>query len=336
MDNIAAVLHQMENFGIELRDRDRGKIEQLGAATLEGKRYTCGAKGKDFFKFYLFRPDSGRGSFITGYFGTYRGGGRHEKVEHDWAPLSQAERDRAKAERDASIAASQAKREAERQLAALQAAELWRYSSREGSSPYLERKGLKGEACRYLPDGTLVILLLRYDLPRDEAIQAAQRILPDGSKYYTRGFSKPGSALRLGVVDDRTQLVIVCEGYATGLTIRTALDWQVPVYVAFDSGNLRHVVPLVRKIHSDVRILLCADDDWRTRDPITKELINPGRHTARQVAKENEFVEIVYPIFDDRRVAKDTDFDDLRQRQGIETCARQLRNVVKQLEAVRG
>jgi putative DNA primase/helicase len=336
MDNLTAVLHQMENFGIELRDKDRSKVEGLGAGTLEGKRYTFGPKGKDWFKLYLFRPDHGRSAYITGSFGTYRGGGRWEKVEHDWAPLSEDERERLKAQRMASAAASAERREKDRRIAAFQAAELWRYASREGSSPYLERKGLTGEACRYLADGTLVILLLRYDLPREEAIQAAQRILPDGSKFYTKGFSKPGSALRLGVVDERTQLVIVCEGYATGLTIRTALDWQIPVYVAFDAGNLRHVVPLVRRLHSDIRILLCADDDWRTRDPITKRLINPGRVTARQVAKESDAVEVVYPIFDERRCNGDTDFDDLRQRQGIETCARQLRNTVKQLEAVRG
>lgn len=334
MDNLAAVLHQITEFGIELRATpdDRERVRNF----TPGKRTTFGKGGKSWFKFYLFRPEMG-GQFITGSFGTYKGGGSWEKVEQDWAPLSQAERDRQRREREADAERARLEREESKRIAALDAVNLWHFASREGRSPYLERKGLKGEACRYLPDGTLVILMLRYDLPREEAIQAAQRILANGEKYYTKGFAKPGCALRLGTVDDDTQLVIVCEGYATGLTIRAALDWRIPVYVAFDAGNLHHVVPLVRGLHEDVRILICADDDHLTRDPQTKKLNNPGRTAARLIARRVEAVDIVYPVFDlVLRQKPDTDFDDLRIRQGLDVCARQLRRTISQLEAVRG
>lgn len=335
MDNLHAVLHQMEAFGIELRDVDKDRIASLAGSTNEGKRKTCGKKGKDWFKLYIFRPDKG-GSYITGSFGTYRHGGSWEKVEQDWAPLSAAERERQAREREAAAARAAAAREESKRIAAMRAGELWHYAAREGRSPYLERKGLAGEACRYLPDGTLVILMLRYDMPREQAIQAAQRIMPNGEKKYSYGFSKPGCSLRLGLVDELTQLIVVVEGYATGLTARTALDRQIPVYVAFDAGNLYHVVPLLRALHPDVRMLICADDDWRTRDPITGELNNPGRTAAKAVAKLVPHVDIVYPIFDHSRQDADTDFDDLRIRQGIEAARRQLQGAVRMMERVHG
>lgn len=40
--------------------------------------------------------------------------------------------------------------------------------------------------------------LLRYDLPRHEALRALQFIRPDGAKIYQRGMDKPGCCLRLG------------------------------------------------------------------------------------------------------------------------------------------
>jgi putative DNA primase/helicase len=335
MDNLNAVLHQMENFGIELRDVDKDRIASLPGSAHVGKRKTCGKKGKDWFKFYVFRPDMG-GAFITGSFGTYRHGGSWEKVEQDWAPLSAAERERQVRERAAAVERAAAAREESKRIAAMRAGELWHFASREGHSPYLARKGLQGEACRYLPDGTLVILMLRYDLPREEAIQAAQSIMPNGEKKYSYGFSKPGCALRLGAVDESTQLVAVVEGYATGLTVRTALDRQIPVYVAFDAGNLYHVLPILRELHPDVRMLICADDDWRTRDPQTGELNNPGRTAAKAIAKQVPGVDIVYPIFDRTRQDSDTDFDDLRLRQGIEAAQRQLQSAVRMMERVHG
>ncbi|CAN5859055.1 hypothetical protein BH11PSE13_BH11PSE13_12350 [soil metagenome] len=332
MDNLHAVLHQLEAFGIKLKSKDLDKIHSMGEA-LHLK--SCGAKGKDYLKFSLFRPDAG-GCYVTGYFGTYRHGGSWQKIEHDWAPLSEAERDRQKFEREAAAARAAVVKAKAKRIAALQASDLWHMASRTGRSPYLERKGLEGEACRYLPDGTLVLLLLRYDLPREEAVQAAQRILPTGEKYYTKGFSKPGSALRLGTVANDTQLLLVCEGYATGLTCRLATDRRFPVFVAFDAGNLAHVVPLIRELHPDRWVLICADDDHLTRDPITEKLNNPGRTAAKAIAKQTPCVDIVYPIFDRTRQAGDTDFDDLRMRQGLPVVARQLQGVIQMMERVHG
>jgi len=357
MDNLNAVLHQMEAFGIELRDVDKGRIASLGGSAHEGKRKTCGKKGKDWFKLYVFRPQSG-GSYITGSFGTYRHGGSWEKVEHDWAPLSEADRERQARERAAAAQRAAAERAAEIANARMDAAIHWRQGVKEGLSPYLQNKGVVGESCRYLPQpltlrwpgregepdtvvrlpaGTLLLPLVRYDLPREEALRGIQFIRPDGQKVYLRGFDKPGSSLRLGTVEASTQLLLVVEGYATGLTVRTAIERRFPVYVAFDAGNLAHVVPLLRELHPELRILICADDDWQTKDQRTQRLTNPGRAAAKAIAKQVPGVDVIYPVFDDaRRELKDTDFNDLQMRQGLEVVQRQLETVVRMMERVHG
>lgn len=329
MDNYHKVLQQMEAFGVEFRDRD------LPLRVPTPKRRTCGKGGKWWYWLQEFRPDTG-GTFIVGRFGSYKSG-ESIKVQVDWEGLSQAERERMAAERAAAQALADAKRKEEAELAALDAVALWRRAKPEGQSPYLERKGVVGEACRYLPDGTVLVPLLRYDLPREQALRAVQRIKPDGVKLFTKGFAKPGCAVRLGDVEPEGCMVLVCEGYATGLTLRMAVDHTLPVFVALDAGNLEHVVPLVRALYPTSRILICADDDWRTRDQITGELSNPGRKAAMRVAKTVVGCDLVWPVFAAAtRQPKDTDFNDLHLRQGLDAVKRQLGAVVDALRRRHG
>jgi len=345
MDNYQQVLHQMEDFGVEFLSKD------LPLTIDAPKRKGCGKKGKWWYWLRTFRPAAG-GCYVVGRFGSYKTG-TSQKVEVDWAPLGEAKRARMKAERVAAQARADAARAAEAELAALSAAELWALASREGQSPYLDRKGVAGESCRYLaeqlvlrwpardageadtvvrlPAGTLVVPLLRYDMPRDEALRGLQFIRPDGAKIYTRGFAKPGCAVRLGHVDPgQINLVLICEGFATGLTLRMATECQMAVYVALDAGNLQHVVPLVAALHPTCRLLVCADDDWRTREQNTGDLSNPGRSAARAVAKQVPDCDFLWPVFAaTTRKDKDTDFNDLHARQGLDAVRRQIMAVVQ-------
>lgn len=319
----------MEAFGVEFRDKDLPLHVDLP------RKKTCGKKGKWWYWLRTFRPNAG-GVYIVGAFGSYKTG-KHEKVEVDWKPLGDAERARLAAEHAAACAARDQARVKEAGLAALGAADLWRRADREGHSPYLKRKGVTPEACRYFADGTVVIPLLRYDLPREEALRAVQRIKPDGAKFYTKGFAKPGCALRLGEVSTSgPQLVLVVEGFCTGLTVRMATHHELAVFVALDAGNLQHVVRLLRDIYPSHRILICADDDWLTRDQVTHELSNPGRTMARRIAKELSGCDFVYPVFDPAtRHEKDTDFNDLHQRQGLEAVERQIGAVLQAMRTRR-
>ena len=322
VENYQEVLHQMQDFGITLRKGDGDlKLDTL-------KKRTFGKGGKFWYRLYVFRTDSGR-CWIVGAFGSYATG-NWEKVRVDWTPLSEDERARKAAEYKVAREKEALEKRAAAELAAMGAAELLKRAARDGHSPYLDRKLVEGEACRYLPDGTVVIPLMRYDLPVDQRLQAVQRILPSGQKYFTAGFEKPGCCVRLGVADATlSALLLVCEGYATGLTLRMATHRQHPVFVALDAGNLAHVVPLLRGLFPNSRILVCADDDWLTKDQHTGELVNPGRTAAKAVAKQVPGCDFVWPIFREAlREEKDTDFNDLHAREGLGAVQAQLTGVV--------
>jgi putative DNA primase/helicase len=319
MDNYASVVHQMEAFGVQFKAND------LPLTIPTPRRKTCGVKGKWWYWLQLFRTHSGA-EYVVGKFGTYKHGGSEQKVDVDFKPLSEDEKARFRAEQDAARERSRQAKAQAASVAALGAGELWTRAARTGHSPYLERKGVVGEACRYLPDGTLVVPLLRYDAPRCDRLRAVQRIQPDGFKLFTAGFAKTGCAVRLGNVDADTPLVLVCEGYATGLSIRMATDRQVPVYVALDAYNLVFVVEILRKVHPAARLLICADDDWKTQD---HDGPNPGRNKAKLAAKTTERCDLVWPVFNPAtRQDGDTDYNDLHQREGLQVVAQQLLAVV--------
>lgn len=335
-ENYEDVMHQLKEIGCELRVRDGGL--KIGRG-----RITCGKGGKFWYHLHTFSPSGSSRSFIVGTIGRYGKGSF--KVEWDRQGLSDEQREQFKREQQQAREREQAKRAEDARIAALSAAELWHIAAREGHSPYLERKGVEPEACRYLPDGSVLIPLLRYDKPREDALRAIQRIYPGPrfdsrtkeelpQKTFTKGFSKNGCALRLGDADEWTELLLACEGYATGLSIRMATERQLPVFVTLDAYNLGCVVPLLRELYPNAFILICADDDWKTKDQLGP---NPGRNYARRIAKATERCEIVWPVFDPiTRQTKDTDFNDLHQRQGIEAVHAQLGRVIKALKERNG
>ena len=289
---------------------------------LHGRVVRFGPKKRQWYSLREVRTDGG--SFVVvGSFGDWRGGERH-RVDIDWKGIGEAERAQLLANRQAQQEAEQARRRLAADQAAMSASELWAAASRTGHSAYLERKGVQAEACRYLADGSIVVPLLRYDEPREAALKALQRIWPDGTKRFTRGFSKPGVCLRLGhvVVGEP---VLICEGYATGLSLRMATGRRLPVVVALDAGNLAPVAELMRSLHPHAELLICADDDWRT-------VGNPGREKAHKTARAVERCKYTWPVFRPaHRAPKDTDFNDLHAREGLHAVQRQLRHVLPRL-----
>lgn len=302
-----------------------GQMEAAGLDTpplpldVHGRVVRFGPKKRQWYRLREVRTDGGQ-FVVVGSFGDWRGGERHQ-VDVDWAGIGQTEREELERRRLAQAEAAEQARQVAAREAAMSAGELWAVASRSGCSEYLERKAVSAEACRYLPDGSIVVPLLRYDEPRAQALKALQRIWPDGRKRFTRGFAKAGVCLRLGhvVVDEP---VLVCEGYATGLTLRMATERKLPVVVALDAGNLAPVLRVLRKLYPQAELLVCADDDWRTPG-------NPGREKAHKAARELHRCRYTWPVFrPHRRAPKDTDFNDLQAREGLHVVRRQLRHVL--------
>ena len=63
-------------------------------------------------------------------------------------------------------------------------------------------------------------------------------------------------------IGDPTYERVVCEGYATGASIHEATGYCV--HVAFNAGNLISVAKTIRQQHSESKIFIAADDDYRT------------------------------------------------------------------------
>jgi len=207
----------------------------------------------------------------------------------------------------------------------------WGAAQRTGASSYAKRKGIDApESCRYIAEhgGGIVIPMIRYDLPREFALKGVQVIRDDGTKKFTFGMAKPGTACRLGlaVVGEP---VFVCEGYATGMSIRMALERRYAVFVAFDAYNLPSVVESVYQMHPSSPIVICADDDYMTT---IKGLPNNVGRIQAQVALESvmdagaKLVVRTHPIFrkETARGDKDTDFNDLHRLEGLDEVLSQL------------
>lgn len=110
--------------------------------------------------------------------------------------------------------------------------------------PYLAEKGLPEAKCLVLPDGELLIpmrdaqnnALLGTQIIRLEDNEWAKKMMP--------GMRAKGAVLRLG----RGAETVLCEGYATGLSIDLAarlLRLNLSVLVCFSAGNLTHVAGLI-------------------------------------------------------------------------------------------
>lgn len=221
-----------------------------------------------------------------------------------------------KAEREAAEQREVAQAQQAKESAQAYSQRLWVQASKHGKSVYLDNKGVQGEACRYLNGAVLVPML---DYAQDPAdFVGVQRILPDGAKLFPKGVAKRGSGCRLGAMHKR--MALLCEGYATGLSLRMAVQQKLPVFVTFDVGNLVTVLQLLRGKWPSTTLLVCADNDQKTKG-------NPGVRIARKAIKGMANVDVIYPIFavSDKQ---SSDFNDLHASKGIEAVRRQLRPVL--------
>jgi putative DNA primase/helicase len=213
----------------------------------------------------------------------------------------EAER-RARAERRAKADAEQAKRQA---IAAQQAAAIWAQSEPAAPDhPYLVRKGIKTHGARQDAKGRLVI-------PRLDcsgAIHSLQFISGDGSKKYLTDGAAKGHFFIIGSERQMANPLCIAEGFATAATIHEATGY--PVAVAFDAGNRRPVAQALAGHFSDDPIIVCGDDDHRTKG-------NPGRAKAIEAAKAVGAL-VAFPDFGADRPDDGTDFNDLMTHSGLE------------------
>lgn len=246
--------------GVEI---DLGKLDE------SGKIRRCGTTEHPNKKNGAYRWD-GRNGWVCAWDGD---GVAESFSDPNARPLSEAElraRDaRRKAVRDEqAILHKKAAEWAQRLLSLAKPAE----------HNYLHLKGFKGAQGLVLPEGELFIPMR--DIRSNHLIGAQiVKWLPDElrwNKKFLYGMRSGGACLRIG--PPRAQELVLCEGYATGLSIDAALRQMrlnAAVVVCFSAHNLRAVAAVTTG-----RRCVIADHDPRQTDPV-KALQNPGEAGQR-------------------------------------------------------
>lgn len=251
-----------------------------------------------------------------------------------------AEVTRRRAERQERNRVEAAQRQAANASAADRAWAQWRAAKSDGTSAYLQRKGVDGaESIRYTDSGAILVPMIRYDLAREYALKGVQTIQADGVKKFTYGTDKAGTACRLGLAQVG-QPVFLCEGYVTGMSIRMALERRYPVFVAFDAYNLPLVAEYIYRTLPTCPMVICGDDDWKTS--VGGQPHNTGRIQG-QVAMDSvmdagaKLVVRTVPVFrkDTPRADKDSDFNDLHRLEGLAEVKTQLELCLEAIETLR-
>lgn len=234
-------------------------------------------------------------------------------------PLSAADKARIqqeRTERDNTAAADLAAKQA---VVADAAAIEWAAATDSGTSLYLKRKTVDAHGVRFAGDVLLLPL-------RDAAgkLWSVQKIFSNGSKRFSTDGRVSGCFHVIGTIAAAGWLLI-CEGYATAASLHQATGH--PVAVAFAESNIKHVAAAMRQLHSDAKLLICADDDSQTEAKTGK---NPGVAAATAAAKSVGG----FWCKPDGLPAGKKDFNDLAAAAGLDAVREQVAAAIAAVDVV--
>lgn len=151
----------------------------------------------------------------------------------------------------------------------------------------------------------------------EHKLMTVQIIKPDGFKRVWKGTSHKGLMTWLSdpLPAYFDKFIYLCEGYATGCTIKEALD--VPVVCALSAKNLMLVGNALRKHFPNSGIMICADNDSYGDYNIGIECANATMNAIGMPMRNPCFKK--YDIS-----SKPTDFNDLLALAGKDIVRQQL------------
>ena len=177
----------------------------------------------------------------------------------------------------------------------------WSKADREINHPYVIAKQIKPYGIRQFADSLLIPL---YDNGEIVSLQIIHKIsVVGGIKRFLTGGKVAGCYFPIGNINN-AKVLCICEGYATGATIHEATGY--PVVIAFTANNLKPVTKAMRNKYPNLKVIVCGDDDWKTAS-------NAGVAKAKACGGL-----VVFPQFGADRKDKETDFNDLAIRSGLE------------------
>ena len=180
--------------------------------------------------------------------------------------------------------------------------------------PYLQNKGVKSYGLRI--DNSLLLVPM-FNI--DGEIASIQTISTTGDKFFTKGGRVKGCFFPIGTPED---ILILCEGYATGASIHEAIS--EPVAVCFNSGNIKEVARELSAKYPRAKIIIAGDDDHKSEQ-------NIGRIKAVEAAKHIGGI-AVFPKFDTSYNEGCTDFNDLHRLCGLKEVKKQINKAIHDSE----
>ena len=256
-----------------------------------------------------------KGCYIVGSYGIYRGkesGKQKIRLSRNGAALSAQQAAAMKARHAENVRRAKAIRAAEQERAAQTAAAGWAKYQPVSATPsdYLARKGVGGHGVRYSPSGNGTIAIpICDDTGKVWGLQIVRGRNRGGKlekQYWPAGILKAGHYHMLGAPG---AVILLAEGYATAASLFEATG--LCTVVAFDANNLMPVALALHKSYPRAHILVCADDDYLTKDESGNPW-NPGVEAAQNAATavRGSWVKPEFP--GDREGKKLTDFNDLQ------------------------
>lgn len=327
--NFDNVIQQLADHGVQ--KPKGGWQDAIDSPKVSGARTKVdGVRQLGWVKLHTIHLDDGQPALV-GSFGWWVGGQAFvEKiklvVDGKTPTMSKEKREALRARMAEERKKSEAEIKRKVEDCAARADRAWRQTCKEGSrdqSEYLKRKQIDPLGGRFLPGGKFCIPIQDTER-RTYGLQVIYYQKKNGrdKSFWPAGLAKKGHFFLIGGIPDR--LLLIAEGFATAASIHQAT--KLPVAVAFDAGNLLPVAKALKAKYKRAKILICADDDYRTEG-------NPGITHARNAALAVEG-SVVFPIFAEERPTDTkgpTDFNDLQLLEGESAVARQIEAALSEL-----
>ena len=233
----------------------------------------------------------------SGAFGSWKAGEAHRWSSREPADHREAEQLRQRIEE------ARRWREAEQRRRWMEtedwAIRWWRAARpADARHPYLIAKGVQAHGLRQR-GGELLVPLIHAG-----RVVNLQRIALDGSKRFLFGGRVAGCYSPIGHIE-AGGLLYVCEGWATGATLREHTG--AAVACAMNAGNLLEAGRQLRRLYPDAQLVFAGDDDRQTA---AEGKGNPGR-TAANAAAAAVGGEVVFPAWPAGAPPTLSDFNDL-------------------------
>lgn len=237
--------------------------------------------------------DGDYGKIFVAKFGTWRNSDLvHTWCSHKTSSLSRDEMRQLSEQMAASEEAAKKAREKKQIEAQVEVKRtILSISDSNGDHPYLVRKGIKAyKNVKSQGEDIIIPIYIEGDM------WSYQRIGPNGNKKFKTGGKIKGGYFTI----DGDDTIVICEGYATGASIREATGHTV--IVAFNAGNL-YDVAMYWKSKATGEIIIAGDDDRFNE-------VNVGKQKANAAATAIG-CRVVFPTF--KEDDKGTDFNDMDQ-----------------------